>query len=177
MKHIYKASTDLFMALVVFAMIFTGCKKSDSNNGGGVTPIPTDNYGTIHVGDQTYTIRFAGYNIEYNSMIQANALAIVFVDGINENANSFGVYFPDCEELPIGTFNYSGIMTEGQCYGVLTSSDNNILYCTSGSVTITKNVSNYKVESEGTANTLVGTANTAMNFSVNFSGPIYNETE
>ena len=171
MKNTFKKSFVLFTLMAAFAMIFVGCSKkdNDSNNNGG---IPTGNYGTLTVGDQTYTIRIAGYEISYNNTIQADALTIAFADATTENANIFSVPFPGFTEIPTGTYPYSTISAEGQCYGILKSSDNNVLYCTSGSITITKNGSNYKVESEGTVNTLLGTANTAMSFSVDFNGPI-----
>ena len=179
MKNIYKKSSAFFMALALIAMVLVGCSKKDNassdNNGGGT---PTANYGTIQVGNQKYTIRIAGYEVGYNSTIQADALTVAFADATTENANIFGVSFPNCEEMPTGTFNYSNdLSAEGMCYGILKSSDNNVLYCTSGSITITKNGSNYNVESEGTANTLFGTANTAVNFSVDFAGPIHNDTK
>lgn len=61
----------LFLALfAAFAMIFASCSKSSSNSGGGV------NYGTITIGDQSFTISHSGYTVSYDDDIEANIVGI-----------------------------------------------------------------------------------------------------
>ena len=179
MKHIYKTSTALFMALAVFAMIFTGCKKSDSNNGGG-TPIPTPgNYGTITLGDQSYTIVIGGYEAYYDEDLQTNVVTIVLADGTSQNANMYGVTIPNHDNIPTGTFDYTitGNEAEGMCMGIFTQGGTqNTLLCVSGSVTISQAGSKYTITSTGTASdSPFGTQGSGLQFSVNFEGPLVNE--
>ena len=179
MKHIYKTSTALFMALAVFAMIFTGCKKSDSNNGGGVTPVPpTSNYGTITLGDQSYTIIIGGYSVDYSEELQANVVTIALADGTTESANVYGLAIPYYENIPTGTFEYVVLNeAEHMCMGVFTQgATQNAMICMSGTATITQSGSKYKIVSSGLAsdNPLGGTG---IQFSVNFEGPLVSEIE
>ena len=179
MKHIYKTSTALFMALAVFAMIFTGCKKSDSNNGGG-TPIPTPgNYGTITLGDQTYNIVIGGYEAYYNEELQTNVVTIALADGTSESANMYGLSIPNYDNIPTGTFDYtiSGNEAEGMCMGIFTQGGTqNVLLCLSGSVTIRQSGSKYKIVSSGIASdNPFGTQGSGLQFTVDFEGPLVNE--
>lgn len=183
MKKTLRKSTVLFMALAVFAMIFTGCKKDSSSNnssgggGGDPTPPPTGNYGTIVVGDQTYTIHIGVYTIDYDEDLEADEIGIVLADAANENANMYILAIPYYDAIPTGTFTYytGDEPQQGHCGGLLQSNNGaSGLYCTSGSVTISKTGTNYKIESDGQGMSIGGAV---MNFSVDFEGPLTFEEE
>lgn len=182
MKNTLKKSLTL-LTLAAFMMVFASCSKdssSNNNNGGGITPPITGNYGTIVLGNQSYTIRIAGYEVYYDEDIQANVTSIVLADGIvssTQNPNIFGISIPNCNELTAGNYNYTTQepAPQGMCRGIFTASNHNVLYCTAGSVTITAHGTNYKIESEGVASALNGPM--SMDFTVDFNGPIANETK
>ena len=174
MKNTLKKSTALFMALAIFAMIISGCKKSDSNNG-GVTPTPPTpgSYGTFTVGDKSYDINYGAYTIENDTV------GIVLANGTDDINNLYGIALPNFNAIPEGTFDYMNQLTpQGDCIGLITS-DSVAYYCSAGSVTITKSASNYKIVSTGKVSPLYGfsTPNSEKNFTVNFEGPLVNETE
>ena len=184
-NRLIRKSTVLFMALAVFAMIFTGCKKDSSSSssssggsggGGGDVP-PTGNYGTIVVGDQNYSIHAGVYTVTYDEDIQANEIGIALVDGLSQTANSYVVVIPFYEAIPNGTFTYylGEEPHQGQCGGMLMKGGtSDMLVCTSGSVTITKTGANYKITSSGTA---TADMQNNISFSVNFEGPLTFEQE
>ena len=183
MKKTLRKSTVLFMALAVFAMIFTGCKKDSSSNnssgggGGDPTPPPTGNYGTIVVGDQNYTIHYGVYTVAYDEDIQANEVGIALTDGTGENANSYMLVIPFYDAIPNGSFNYyiGETPTQGQCGGMFAKgTTGDVVVCTSGSATISKTGTNYKIESDGQGMSIGGAV---MNFSVDFEGPLTFEQE
>lgn len=168
------------MALAVFAMIFTGCKKSDSNNGGGVTPVPTGNYGTITVGNNSYTIKIGGYEAYYDDELQTNVVTIALADGTSESANMYGLSIPNYNDIPTGTFEYVVLNeADNMCMGTfIQGSTQSALLCVSGTVTITQSGSKYKIVSSGIASdNPFGTPGSGLQFSVNFEGPLVNETE
>lgn len=178
-NRLIRKSTVLFMALAVIAMIFTGCKKDSSSSssssggsgGGGDVP-PSGNYGTIVVGDQTYNIHYGVWNNDYDDDLQASEVGIILADVANNNANMYVLVIPFYDAVPTGTFTYylGDEPHQGQC-GALLQANNGAedLYCTSGSVTISKTGTSYKIVSQGTA---MATDATTMNFSVNFQGPL-----
>ena len=175
MKNTLKKSTVLFIALAVIAMIITGCKKSDSNNGGGNDPTPTPgNYGTVTIGDFSFNIAMGAYGVENDT------LSIVLADDMEDPNNIYGIGLPDYSTIPEGTFEYSiqEEQSEASCIGIITA-DSTLYMCTAGQVTITKAASNYKIVSTGMANTLMGImlGTEAKNFTVNFEGPLVNETK
>lgn len=181
-NRLIRKSTALFMALAVFAMIFTGCKKdsSSSSSGGGDTPTPTPptgNYGTIVVGDQNYTIHYGVYTVAYDEDIQANEVGIALTDGTGENANSYTLVIPFYDAIPNGTFNYyiGETPTQGQCGGMFVKgATGDMLVCISGTATITKTGEKYKIVSQGQA---TPDAQHNISFSVNFEGPLTFEQE
>ncbi|MBQ2498942.1 MAG: hypothetical protein II523_02895 [Bacteroidales bacterium] len=176
-NRLIRKSTALFMALAVFAMIFTGCKKdsSSSSSGGGDTPTPTPptgNYGTIVVGDQNYTIHYGVYTVAYDEDIQANEVGIALTDGTGENANSYTLVIPFYDAIPNGSFNYyiGETPTQGQCGGMFVKgATGDMLVCISGTATITKTGEKYKIVSQGQA---TPDAQHNISFSVNFEGPL-----
>jgi hypothetical protein len=165
------------MALAVFAMIFTGCKKDDSSSsssgGGGSDPTPPiGNYGTIVVGDQNYTIHYGVYTVAYDGDIQADEIGIALTDGTGENANSYMLVIPFYDAIPNGTFNYyiGETPTQGQCGGMFVKgATGDMLVCISGTATITKTGEKYKIVSQGQA---TPDAQHNISFSVNFEGPL-----
>lgn len=177
MKQIYKTSTALFMALAVFAMIFTGCKKSDSsNNGGGVTPTPTPpvvgDYGTITVAGQEYTIVVASYEAYFDEDLQKNIVAIGLADDITETANIFAINLIGVQNLPSnGTYEYTvqDPMPDGSCSGML-KSQQGVLLCIDGTATLSGTAANYSIQSSGSA-TPLGQGQ-EMAFNVSFNGPM-----
>ena len=182
-NRLIRKSTALFMALAVFAMIFTGCKKdssSSSSNGGGDTPTPTPptgNYGTIVVGDQTYSIHLGVYEVYYDEDIMANEIGIALTDGVGETANSYVLVIPFYDAIPNGTFTYyfGEEPHQGQCGGMFVKgATGDMLVCMSGTATIRKVGEKYKIESQGQA-----TPDTqhGINFSVDFEGPLTFEEE
>lgn len=181
-NRLIRKSTALFMALAVFAMIFTGCKKdsSSSSSGGGDTPTPTPptgNYGTIVVGDQNYTIHYGVYTVAYDEDIQANEVGIALTDGTGENANSYTLVIPFYDAIPNGSFNYyiGETPTQGQCGGMFVKgATGDMLVCISGTATITKTGEKYKIVSQGQA---TPDAQHNISFSVNFEGPLTFEQE
>ena len=177
MERTLKKSTAFLAIVAVFAMVCTGCKKNDSSsdNGGGVVP-PTINYGTVQVGDQSYSIVIAGYDAYYDEDMEADVVIIAMGDSADQNANMFGMTFTHVVEIPEGTFHYSiaNPLPEGVCSGMLKDSDNNVLFCKIGDVTIEKKGANYKIESAGTASpTGLGAQGSSQQFSVSFEGPLY----
>lgn len=182
MKNIYKLSTALFMALAVFAMIFTGCKKSDSsNNGGGVIPTPTPpigDYGTITVAGQEYNIVIASYKAYYDEELQKNVVAIGLADGITEDANIFALSLIGVQNLPSnGTYEYTvqDPMPDGSCSGML-KSQQGVLLCIDGTATLSGTADNYSIQSSGSATPLGGNGQ-EMSFNVNFNGPMIEAQE
>lgn len=182
MKNTFKKSMSIFMLLTAFAIILTGCSKNDSSSssGGGSTPTPptpptppTGNYGTITVAGQPYNIKLAMYGVEYDEELQFDITTIALADATPEDANMYLLSFPHLNNIPTGDFTYTIIPEQGKCMGVLQKGDNEEdgLRCMSGNVTITKNGSNYKIVSSGSA-TPVSNPNTEMPFSVNFEGPV-----
>lgn len=182
-NRLIRKSTALFMALAVFAMIFTGCKKdsssSSSSGGGGGDPTPPEgNYGTIVVGDQNYTIHYGVYTVAYDEDIQANEVGIALTDGTGENANSYMLVIPFYDAIPNGSFNYyiGETPTQGQCGGMFAKgTTGDVVVCTSGSATVTKVGNNYKIVSNGSGYPMGGGHD--MSFSVNFEGPLTFEQE
>ena len=164
------------MALAVFAMIFTGCKKdssSSSSSGGGGGNVPTGDYGTIVVGDQNYSIHVGVYTIEYDDEISAYEVGIALTDGTGQNANSYMLVIPFYDAIPNGTFAYyiGETPQQGQCGGLfMKGTTGDMLICKSGNATITKDGSNYKIESAGAAYSTNGGHD--ISFSVNFEGPL-----
>lgn len=180
-KHTLGRSVTLFMALAVFAMIFTGCKKSDSsNNGGGVIPTPTPpigDYGTITVAGQEYNIVIASYEEYFDEDIQKNVVAIGLADGITEDANIFALSLIGVQNLPSnGTYNYSvqDPMPDGSCSGML-KSQQGVLLCIDGTATLSGTTADYRIQSSGSA-TPIGQAQ-EMSFNVNFNGPMIEAQE
>jgi hypothetical protein len=181
-NRLIRKSTALFMALAVFAMIFTGCKKDDSSSsssgsGGGGGGGGTGNYGTIVVGDQTYVVLTGVYEIFYDEDLQAYEVGIALLDSTSENANAYVLVIPFYEAIPSGTFTYylGDEPQQGQCAGMFEKSgSNDMLYCTQGNVTVSKVGANYKIVSQGTA---MAMDDSTMNFSVNFQGPLTEYSE
>ena len=169
----------LLAFVAVFALTFTGCKKSDSNNSGGDTPTPTPppagNYGTITVAGQEYTIAIGMYHIEYNEDIHANFVTIVLADRIGQNANLYSVSIPYQDNIPLSTFNYSiQVPTpQGSCRGLF-SSNGNALLCIGGNITISQVNGKYKIESSGSATDTSGQG-LELPFEVDFEGPLTEE--
>ena len=186
MKNALRKSLAILTLMAAFAMIIIGCNKSGSaststnnggdnggGNGGGITPPPTGNYGTITLGNQIYTIAFGICSEEYDEETQTSMFEIALADGASQTANVFGLGFINLSTMPTGTFDFAigDNLGENQCMGnfILGGNPQNALFCTSGNVTITKVGSNYKIQSTGVASNM---ANTHMEFSVNFEGPI-----
>ena len=181
-NRLIRKSTALFMALAVFAMIFTGCKKDDSSSsssgGGGSDPTPPiGNYGTIAVGDQNYTIHAGMYTVHYGEDIQDYEIGIALVDGLSETANSYVLIIPFYDAIPNGTFNYyiGETPQQGQCGGMFVKgATGDMLVCISGTATITKTGEKYKIVSQGQA---TPDAQHNISFSVDFEGPLTFEEE
>lgn len=183
-NRLIRKSSVLFMALAVFAMIFTGCKKdssSSSSSGGGDTPTPTPptgNYGTIVVGDQTYSIHLGVYTVSYDESIATNVVGIALTDGTAQTANSYVLAIPFYEDIPTGTFSYyfGEEPHQGQCGGVFVKggSSTDMLVCMSGTATITKVGEKYKIVSQGQA---TPDTQRGISFSVDFEGPLTFEEE
>ena len=182
-NRLIRKSTALFMALAVFAMIFTGCKKDDSSsnsggNGGGGGGGGTGNYGTIVVGDQTYVVHSGLYEIIYDEDLQAYEVGIALLDSTSDDdANAYVLVIPFYEAIPTGTFTYylEDDPQQGQCAGMFERNGSaNTLYCTQGSVTISKVGANYKIVSQGTVMAMDAST---MSLSVNFQGPLTEYSE
>ncbi len=179
-NRLIRKSTALFMALAVFAMIFTGCSKDSSSSssnsggnsgggGGGVVPPITD-YGTVRVGDQTYTIALGAYEIYFDEDLQDNICSIAITDTSGDNTFSVGI--PYRTDIPEGrlVFSIEDPIPDGKCVGMLTAGENNVLLCASGYVTITKVGTDYKIESAGYAVPIGGGRD--VDFGVEFQGPL-----
>lgn len=177
MKNIYKQSTVLFMALAVIAMILTGCKKSDSNNGGGVTPVPpTSNYGTITFGNQSFTISHSGYTVDYDEDLQANIVGIGLATADDEKGAAIAI--PLYSTVPTGQFSIviSETPEEGDAGLAIVLNSNSAYIATQGSITINQNGNNYTIDASGSSMALSG--GDVKSFTVHFTGPLpYYEDE
>lgn len=160
--NILRKNTLLLMALTILAMIFTGCKKDNSSSDGGITP-PVGKLGIMTLDNQSYEITSG----EYYDDIQLNILTIELADG---DANVHKISFTGHTEIPLDSFEYTLKPEEGASGMFLLGSD--VLYCKSGTVTISKAGSNYKIESDGVAGPLLGFTTSPKNFTVTFEGPI-----
>ena len=136
--------------------------------------LPLD-YGTIIVAGQQYQISVGAYKAYFDEDMHVNVVEIVLADGHTEDADLFSVVIPYCETIPTGTFAYSmqNTIPEGMCGGIF-QSNNNVLICMEGEITITELNGNYKIESSGTATDMMGQG-LEISFSVDFEGPLVEE--
>ena len=179
MKTLRK-STILFMALAVFAMILTGCKKdSSSSSGGGNTPTPTPpagNYGTVTVAGQSYNIALGGYDAWYDEEDGKYYVSIVLADRTNiQTANMFSVTIVGAQSLPAsGTYQYTvqDPMPDGSCGGYFESPQNGELVCLDGTLTVSGTSSNYTLNTSGSATPVGQGYGQEIAFSVHFEGPL-----
>ena len=188
MKNIYKQSTALFMALAVFAMIFTGCKKSDANNGGGNKPTPTpENYGIVTLGDQSFTIVVGGYAIKHDDDHDYDYVGIaladrvdnisidsISIDNINmDDIQAAAIALPYYTTVPSGQFpvTVEENPEQGQCQ-IAIIINQNMYFAIQGSTTINKNGETYTIDASGSAMSLMGTT---ANFTAHFTGPLVTE--
>lgn len=178
MKKTFKKSITLLAFVAVFAMIFTGCKKDDSsNNGGGSgpTPPPTPgNYGTVTVAGQTYNIAAGVHEIYFDEDLQQNVVSIELADRVDESddTNGFVAEIIGIDNLPAnGTYQFTlqEQMPAGSCAGCFVSNQG-LLYCTSGTLTVSGTSASYNVQASGSAIPFGGGSN--MSFTVNFNGPL-----
>ena len=139
------------------------------------TPVQPDEYGTITVAGQQYTILIGAYNVHFDEDLQANVVTIVLADGMTEDADLFSVVIPYYENIPTGTFNYcmQSTIPEGMCGGLF-KSNNNELICMEGDITIAELNGIYTIESSGTATDMMGQG-LEISFNVNFEGPFVEE--
>lgn len=180
MKNTFKTGAVLIMALAVFALTFTGCKKKNDDSGSSATTTtnnsggnggggnPSANYGTLQIGNNDYTIAIGGYELYYDDELSAD-VALLGVTDAEEN-NGFGVLIPYFTTIPTGTFTFSTSdpIPEGSCLGAVHTGDND-LACLSGSVTVTSVNNNYRITASGTA---AGQGIRPVEFSVEFVGPL-----
>ena len=168
----------LFLALfAAFAMIFAGCKKSDSNNGGGVTPVPpASNYGTITFGDQSFTISHSGYTVDYDEDLQANIVGIGLATSDDEKGAAIAI--PFYSTVPTGQFTITISETpeQGDAGLAIVLNSNPAYIATQGSITINKNGNNYTIDASGPTMSITGTD--VKDFTLHFTGPLpYYEDE
>lgn len=180
MKKTFKKSTVLFMALAIFAMIFTGCKKDSASSGGGDTPTPPTpptpgNYGTVVCGDQQFDIIAGGYTVEFDEELQADYVGIALVDRIDgsEDTKAAVIAIPFYNTVPTGQFEFVQMPEEeGESQLIVTIGDG-LVIGKKGSVTISKSGNNYKIS----ANAMVFdyATMTDKSCSINFEGPLVTE--
>jgi hypothetical protein len=178
MKTLRK-STILFMALAVFAMILTGCKKDSSSSnggGGGGNNVPTGNYGTVTVAGQSYTIALGGYDAWYEEEDQQYYLSIILADRANiQTANMVELTIVGAQSLPAnGTYNYTieDPMPVGSCGGMFESQQNGALICLEGTLTVSGTASNYTINTSGSATPMGQGYGQEIAFNVHFEGPL-----
>ena len=170
----------LFLTLfAAFAMIFASCSKdkdSASNNGGGNNPTPPTpgNYGTITVAGQNYNIAGGVHEIYFDDDLQQNVVSLELADRVDgsSNTNGFVVELIGFNNLPSSgsyQFTMQDPMPAGSCGGCFISSQS-MLYCSSGTVTVSGTSDNYRIQASGNAISMGGGGNFA--FTVNFSGPL-----
>ena len=173
----------LFTLLAAFAMVIAGCSKdscsSSSNGGGGNNPTPPTpptpgNYGTITVAGQNYNIAGGVHEIYYDDDLQQNVVALELADRVDgaSNTNGFVVELIGLDNLPSSgsyQFTIQDPMPAGSCGGCFISSQG-MLYCSSGTVTVSGTSDNYRIQASGNATPMGGSGN--MAFTVNFNGPL-----
>ena len=173
----------LFLILfAAFAMIFTGCKKdssSSSNNGGNPTPPQPGTYGTVTVGNQSFSIVMGGYYVEYEEDIEAFEVGIALVDraDVSEDFQSAIIVIPYYQTLPTGQFNFTlaDIPEQGDCGVAIDIND--VLYVgTQGSASITKNGDNYTINASGKAMNYNDVTATET-ISISFTGPLVDDSK
>lgn len=178
MKTLRK-STILFMALAVFAMIFTGCKKDSSSSssnsgGGGGGDVPTGNYGTITLAGQNYTIRVAAYEAYYDEELNTDIVSVVMADGTGQNSNKYMFTLVGFTSIPASrTFTYTmNPIADGSCGGGFQST-NGYMACSEGTLTINGTGRDYTITSTGKATPMGGGGmGTPVNFTISFEGPL-----
>ena len=178
MKNTFKKSMALLAFVAVFAMIFTGCKKDDSSSssGGGNNPTPPTpgNYGTVTVAGQSYNIAAGVHEIYFDEDLGQNIVSLELADRVDgsEDTNGFVAEIIGIDNLPAnGTYQFilQEQMPAGSCAGCFVSSQG-LLYCTSGTITVSGTSASYNIQASGSAMPMGGGNN--MSFSVNFNGPL-----
>ena len=176
MKNAFKKSLALLAFIAIIALAFTGCKKdsssSSSGNGGGGGNVPTRNYGSLTVAGQSYDIVLGILDSHYDEELQTWFVYLIFEDRLDaQTANAFSTDFQIDVAFPTGTFNYvsSLVKPNDNCTGIFRSG-NNVLYCQSGTITITGTPDNCTVTASGSASPYDNSFET--NFSVQFEGPL-----
>lgn len=181
MKKTFRKSTVLFMALAVFAMIFTGCKKdkstSDNNGGGGGgdNPPVVGNYGTVTCGDDSFDIVAGGWTVEEDEDF-GQYVAVALVDRIDgdERTKAAIIGIPFYDTMPTGTFSINEEPDEeGESQLVLTLTSDDFVFGKRGSVTITKTGNNYKIDGNAVVVTYPSMDEKACK--IIFEGPLVTE--
>ena len=172
-----KKSFLFFTLFAAFAMIFAGCKKSDSNNGGGVTPVPpTSNYGTITFGNQSFTISHSGYTVDYDDDLQANIVGIGLATSDDQKGAAIAI--PFYSTVPTGQFSIviSETPEQGDAGLAIVLDSNPAYIATQGSITINQNGDNYTIDASGSTTSLQ--SGDVKAFTLHFTGPLpYYEDE
>lgn len=168
----------LFLTLfAAFAMIFAGCKKSDSNNGGGVTPVPpTSNYGTITFGNQSFTISHSGYTVDYDDDLNADIVGIGLATSDDQKGAAIAI--PFYSTVPTGQFSIviSETPEQGDAGLAIVLDSNPAYIATQGSITINQNGDNYTIDASGSTMSMTG--GDVKAFTLHFTGPLpYYEDE
>lgn len=162
----------LFLALfAAFAMIFASCSKSSSNSGGGV------NYGTITIGDQSFTISHSGYTVSYDDDIEANIVGIALATADDQKGAAIAI--PFYSTVPTGQFaiTVSETPEEGDGGLAIVLDSNPVYIATQGSITINQNGNNYTIDASGSTMPILG-GDDVKAFTLHFTGPLpYYEDE
>lgn len=135
---------------------------------------PIGNYGTITVAGQSYNIAAGVHEIYFDEDLQQNVVTLELADRVNgsSDTNGFVAEIIGIDNLPAsGTYQFifQEQMPAGSCGGCFVSSQG-ILYCTSGTITVSGTSENYHIQASGIAIPYGGSEN--MSFAVSFDGPL-----
>ena len=131
-------------------------------------------YGTITVAGQSYNIAAGVHEIFYDDDLGQNVVTLELADRVNgsSDTNGFVAEIIGIDNLPAnGTYQFilQEQMPAGSCAGCFVSSQG-LLYCTSGTITVSGTSASYNIQASGSAMPMGGGNN--MSFSVNFNGPL-----
>lgn len=149
-------------------MILGSCSKdkdSASNNGGG-----GNNYGTITLANQSFTISHSGYEVEYDEDLDANIVGIGLATADDQKGAAIAI--PFYSTVPTGQFTLT--VTEDPEEGdgglAIILNSNPAYVATEGTITISPNGDNYTIDASGKALSTSGTD--VKNFTLHFTGPL-----